>query len=75
MLTPRGEEKEKRKIKESSSNKDSQMLKYFPVFLVVCQVSLGCVNELVPGKVWRSCCLWVCLTHVKGQAESGLFSG
>lgn len=61
MLTPRGgerrEEKEKKrwggreeKRKNDSSNNDSQMLKYFPVFLVVCQVSLGCVNELVPGK-------------------------
>lgn len=43
-----GGEEEKRK--KDSSNNDSQMLKYFPVFLVVCQVSLGCVNELVPGK-------------------------
>lgn len=61
MLTPRGgerrEEKKKKvgggreeKRKNDSSNNDSQMLKYFPVFLVVCQVSLGCVNELVPGK-------------------------
>lgn len=67
MLTPRGVEKKikfgggkkKKKIKRkaSSSNKDSQLLKYFLVFLVVRQVSLGCVNELVPGKFWHSCCL------------------
>lgn len=68
-----GRKRKKRKIKESS-NKDSQMLKYFPVFLVVCQVLLGCVNELVLGKFWCSCCLWFCLTQVKGQAKSGLFS-